>query len=212
MVDISVLMPVYNTRPYVAEAIGSILKQTCRGFELIILDDGSTDGTLAILRRYEKRDSRIRLITRENRGLVATRNELLRAAKGRLVAWADSDDISYPDRLEKQRACFADPEVVWVTAAIRMVDSAGNPIRVVPLSDDPGSTCVAMMDRETAMRLGGFREELRICEDRDMELRMREVGRVLSLPEVLLDYRQHPGSVCSSGRQAVAKYQRLMES
>lgn len=208
---VSVLMPVYNTQAYLAEAVESILKQTFRDVEFLIIDDGSTDGSLAILRRYEKKDSRIRLISRENRGLVKTRNELLKEAKGEFAAWADSDDISYPERLEKQMACFADPAVTWVTAAIRLVDAEGWPIHTVQLKSQPGFTCVAMMRRETAVRLGGFREALRICEDRDMELRMREVGKAVSLADVLLDYRQHAHSVCNSSRLVVAQYQRVVD-
>jgi glycosyltransferase involved in cell wall biosynthesis len=204
-------MPVYNSEAYVAEAVESILGQTFRDFEFLIIDDGATDRSLEILRRHERQDPRIRLISRENRGLIKTRNELLAEARGELVAWADSDDISYPNRLERQVACFREnPAVVWCQAMIRMVDQEGWPIRVRGL-DEPGFTCVAVMRRETAIRLGGFREQLRICEDRDLALRMAEFGEVAMVREVLLDYRQHLGSLCNMQRQVVDEYVRLVD-
>ena len=205
-------MPVYNSEAYLSEAVESILGQTFGAFEFVILDDGSTDRSREILEAWAQRDRRIRLIARANRGLIRTRNELLSAARGELIAWADSDDVSYPNRLERQVQCFSvDAATVWVLGAIRLVDPVGRPIRQVDLSNDPGFTGVAMMHRETALKLGGFREELRLCEDRDLALRMAEVGKVVVLPEILVDYRQHPESLCNRERHLVAEYQRLAD-
>lgn len=99
---ISVVLPVYNGEKYIAEAMESILCQTYRDFEFIVIDDGSTDGSLPILRKYRDMDSRIRLISRENRGLVATLNEGIDLARGEWIARMDADDISLLDRFEKQ--------------------------------------------------------------------------------------------------------------
>src|SRR5215203_6071210 len=101
---VSVVVPVYNTERYIAETINSILKQTFTDFELIVIDDGSTDGSPEILRELAAKDSRIRLTIRENRGIVRTRNELLEQCRGRYMAVNDSDDLSMPDRLAKQVA------------------------------------------------------------------------------------------------------------
>ena len=208
---LSVLMPVYNTEKYVAEAVESILNQTFADFEFIIINDGSTDRSLEILWRYEKQDPRIRLISRENRGLVETRNELLCEAKGELVAWADSDDMSYPNRLEKQVACFQqNPTAVWCYVSVRFVDPVGMPLYNEEVLAD-GWTGVVMMRRKTAVKLGGFRKELRMCEDYDLALRMEEVGSIVSLREVLIDYRQHPESVCNSERMAQSHYRNLVK-
>src|SRR6185369_4386478 len=99
---ISVVLPVYNGEKYLAEAIDSILGQTLTDFELIIIDDGSTDNSLAILKQYKQRDNRIRLIARENRNLATTLNDLIDLAQGEWVARMDQDDIALPHRFEKQ--------------------------------------------------------------------------------------------------------------
>ena len=209
---VSVLMPVYNTERYVGEAVESILNQTFTDFEFIIVDDGSTDGSLKVLREYADKDPRIRLISRENRGLGETRNELLREARGELVAWADADDVSHPHRLETQARPFRENGgVVWCHGAVRMVDSEGCPIRVFDHANTPGFTCVAMTRRQAALEAGGFRKELRICEDRDLVLRLKEIGEIVILPDVLVDYRQHPGSVCHSMSQAIMEYSALVD-
>jgi glycosyltransferase involved in cell wall biosynthesis len=100
-IPITVLVPVYNGEPYVGEAIGSILAQTLYEYELLIIDDGSTDRTTEIVRSF--RDKRIRLVRNgENRGLIATLNHGVEIARGKYIARMDSDDISHPERLEKQ--------------------------------------------------------------------------------------------------------------
>ncbi|EPE94254.1 glycosyltransferase family 2 protein [Rhizobium grahamii] len=104
---ISVVLPVYNGERHVAAALESILRQDYRRFEVIALDDGSTDGSLEVLRRYRNGDDRIRIVSRENRGLIATLNEGVALAKGDLIARMDADDISYPSRFTRQVALFA---------------------------------------------------------------------------------------------------------
>lgn len=99
---VSVVMSVYNREKYIVEAVESILCQTFRDFEFIILDDGSTDNTLAILREYQSNDNRIRLISCEHRGIVDTLNEGIDLACGEWIARMDSDDIARPRRFERQ--------------------------------------------------------------------------------------------------------------
>ena len=210
---VSVLMPVYNTEKYVAEAIESILNQTFADLEFIIIDDGSTDRSLEILRRYEIRDCRIRLIVRENRGIVATRNELINEAKTEIVMWMDSDDISYPSRIEKQLQCFSDESVVWSAVSYRMIDPDGLPIRCIDSSIECSYvTTSMMMRREIVIRVGGFRKELKVCEDRDIALRMSEVGKVVSLSDIFLDYRQHMKSICHSQPLLVNEYRKIVDA
>ena len=103
---VSVLIPVYNAERYLVAAIESILRQDYPHLELIAIDDGSTDNSLAILERYRKTDDRITVVSRENRGLIATLNEGLAMARGDLVARMDADDIAYPTRLSRQVALF----------------------------------------------------------------------------------------------------------
>ena len=99
---VSVLMPVYNGEKCLSEAIDSILNQSFSNFELIILNDGSNDNSLKIITEYQKSDSRISVINRENRGVVFTRNQLIDEARGEWIAWMDQDDVSHVDRLREQ--------------------------------------------------------------------------------------------------------------
>jgi glycosyltransferase involved in cell wall biosynthesis len=99
---VSVIMSVYNDEKYVSLAIDSILKQSFEDFEFIIINDGSTDRTLEILKEYEQKDSRIVLINQENKGLTKSLNIGIKKAKGKYIARMDSDDISHPQRFEKQ--------------------------------------------------------------------------------------------------------------
>lgn len=99
---ISVIMPVYNSQAYLDEAIQSILNQTYRKFEFIIINDGSTDNSLEIIKKYKEEDDRIILIDREKRGLIKSLNEGISNTKGQYIARMDSDDVSSPNRFEKQ--------------------------------------------------------------------------------------------------------------
>ncbi|NNH29471.1 glycosyltransferase [Rhizobium sp. SEMIA 4085] len=132
---ISVVLPVYNGEPYVAAALESILRQDYGRFEVIALDDGSTDRSLSILQRYRNVDDRVRIVSRENRGLVATLNEGIALARGDLIARMDADDISYPSRFSRQVALFAQqPELAMSGTGIdqllgnRVIRGKPNPI------------------------------------------------------------------------------------
>lgn len=100
---ISVIMPVYNAEKFLDESIESILNQTFKDFEFIIIDDGSTDNSLKIIRKYKKKDKRIKvLINKKNQGIAETRNKGLRIAKGKYIVTFDADDISLQKRLQIQ--------------------------------------------------------------------------------------------------------------
>ena len=99
---ISVVLPVFNGDKYLSEAIESILNQTYINFEFIIINDGSTDGSLTIIENYRVKDNRIVVISRENKGLIASLNEGIRIANGGYIARMDQDDLSLPTRLEEQ--------------------------------------------------------------------------------------------------------------
>jgi glycosyltransferase involved in cell wall biosynthesis len=208
---VSVLVPVFNALPYLREALASVSSQTFTDFELLVIDDGSTDGSAELLRQYATTDSRIRVITRENKGLVATRNQLLSEAKAPLVAWMDSDDVSLPHRLESQIARFdADPDLICLGAFAQCVDPDGNPLNVeiYPLAHDNilveqqrGGAMrfpTTMMRRAAALSIGGFRAPFKMGEDFDFLLRLSEVGKMGNLPDVLYLYRKHLASVCAN--------------
>ncbi len=104
MARLSVIMPVYNAEIYLASAIRSVLYQTFTDFELIIVNDGSVDGSLAIMQEFARQDDRIIIISRENKGLVVSLNEAISVSKGEYIARMDADDICYAERFEKQIA------------------------------------------------------------------------------------------------------------
>jgi glycosyltransferase involved in cell wall biosynthesis len=220
---ISVVMPAYNAKHYVAEAVQSILDQTFRDFEFVIIDDGSTDRTPAILERYAARDHRIRLISRPNKGLVATLNEGLGLARGELIARMDADDVALPERFALQVAFLrAHPEVVCLGGAVRVIDAAG---RILlddrrPLDDatlqemaltghTPLIHPAVMMRRDDVMAVGGYDEAMKQSEDLDLWLRLGERGALASLPDFILKYRIHDRSKTEVHTDEQSKYVKL---
>src|SRR5262245_42523683 len=128
-------MPVYNGVRYLERAVESVLSQTCTDFELIIIDDGSTDDSLAMLRRYEADDSRVRLVSRPNTGYVIALNEMVALARAPFMARMDADDVSLPGRFERQMTYMTEhPECVACGSRIMLIDSEGDPIREMSLS------------------------------------------------------------------------------
>lgn len=216
---VSVLMAVYNSERYVAQAVESILNQTFQDFELIIVDDGSGDRSLAVLQRYAVNDRRICLISRENQGIPRTRNQLLEQASGEFIAVMDSDDVALPNRLAHQVHFLQQhPQVVCVGSAYDVIDAKGRFLTQlpVPLNDDEiqqqalaGHASIfqpcAMMRRAAVLQIGGYDETMPQAEDLDLWLRLGEMGELANLPEALVQYRLHPKSVseqdCALQRQ-----------
>lgn len=207
-------MPVHNAAPYLAAAIESILRQTYTDFEFLIIDDGSTDGSPAIL-QAATRDQRVRVIRRENRGLVATLNEGLTLARAPLIARMDADDVARPARLAQQvGALAARPEVLCLGGAFELIDGAGRRIaqRFPPTEDAEiqeynlrGHNAIAhptaLYRRAAVQAVGGYRERFKCAEDLDLWLRLGETGVLANLRDVVLSYRLHGASVSQNGRE-----------
>jgi glycosyltransferase involved in cell wall biosynthesis len=207
---VSVVLPVYNAATHLPEAMQSLLTQTFADFEIIAVNDGSTDGSQRILEDFARVDSRVRILQRPNTGIVGALNDGLAVARADLIARMDSDDVSRPTRFEKQVAYLtAHPECVLLGAQVQVIDPHGMPLYT---SDLPaghaavdaalmlgkGGTIrhpVAMMRRSAVESIGGYRQQYQWAEDVDLFLRLAEVGRVANLPDVLLQYRQHCASV-----------------
>ena len=205
---VTVLMSVYNGCPYVQAAVASILEQTFTDFEFMIIDDGSTDQTAAVLDTFD--DPRIRrLVHPTNRGLTVSLNEGLALAAGRYVARQDADDVSRPDRLARQVAFLeAHPEVSVVGAQARLIDAEGHPIRTrmlaTPLSnvgvrfklmfDGPLIHSTVMFRRKTVYDGSrGYDAAWSTNQDYELWSRLAQQGCVMvNLPDVLLDHRHHP--------------------
>src|SRR5688572_17248865 len=178
---VSVVMTVYNTERYVAEAVDSVLGQTFRDFEFIIIDDGSTDGSPFILRNAAARDPRIRLVSRPNTGIVRAANEGIALAAGPYIARMDSDDVCLPRRLETQlRYLDEHPECVLVGSRVTVVDPYGSPVleSMQPLTHEEidaellgsgGGWAIvqpsAMMRTDAVRRVGGYRGVHNVSED-----------------------------------------------
>jgi len=213
---VSVLMPAYNARRYLGEAIDSILAQTFRDFELVVVDDGSTDETLAILNRYAAQDPRVRVVSRPNTGISGALNDGLKLCRAPLVARMDADDVAEPQRLQRQVAYMdAHADCVLLGSNVLLIDPAGLPIGVdqnQPAHDQIEQQLLrgrggavyhpsAMMRRDAVDRVGRYRAQFNDSEDLDLFLRLAEVGRVANLPEPLLRYRRHLNSVTQNRYQ-----------
>jgi glycosyltransferase involved in cell wall biosynthesis len=213
-------MPIYNGHAYVPAAIESLRDQTYRDFELLLLDDGSSDGTEALVRDAAQRDARIRLVQRENRGLVATLNEGLGMARGEYIVRMDGDDVALPERIARQVA-FMDgrPECVAAGSQVLFMDVDDRPIAPKPellLEHDAIDAALLagawpivhpsiIARRSALLRIGGYRD-FPTWEDHDLFLRLAEIGTLANMPDLLLHYRLHLKSVVhqrGSGRAPV---------
>ena len=224
---ITVLMPVYNARAFVADAIRSVLDQTCTDFELLVIDDGSTDGSAEVIKILA--DPRIVLVQHErNMGLVASLNEGIDRAKGRYIARMDADDRMLPDRLAKQLAYLeADPSFAVVAGFVELISERNEPrgtwdmdrLAATPeriRSTMPRTNCIAhpsvMMRTEIARRYR-YRGEQDGAEDWDLWMRLLADGRRIGkVPEVLLHYRVHSGSIMGGAKAGMSVERRLLKA
>ena len=210
-------MAVHNGSRYLPEALRSLREQTFSSFECIVVDDGSTDETPALLKGTVREDDRFRVIARPNRGLTRSLNEGILAAAGEYVARMDGDDVCLPDRFSRQVAWLrTNPACVAVGGQVMRIDEDGWPIGPwsVPLTHDAidalhlgglGGGMVhpaTMIRRDALMSLGGYEESLEAAQDFDLWLRLAERGRLANLNELILNYRVHLTSV-SIGRRTL---------
>lgn len=142
---ISVVLPVYNAENYLPDAIESILNQTYSNLELIIINDGSTDESLNIMKQWYEKDQRIKIISRENKGLIYSLNEGINIAKGEFIARMDADDISLPTRLEKQLAYLTQNQLDICGCHYFEINECGelSGLRLVPKNQDMITICLA---------------------------------------------------------------------
>lgn len=196
---LSVVMPVYNALPYLDEAVADILGQSFGDFEFVILDDGSTDGSLDRLREWAERDRRIRLIEGGQRtGPVESSNRVVRESHAPLVARMDADDRARPERLRLQlEALEGNPDAVLAGTLYETLDESGLRVRgpdygrlVRRSSFAPFAHPTIMFRRDAFERAGGYRAEAARWEDTDLYLRMAALGRILVIARPLAALRQ----------------------
>ena len=203
---ISVIMPVFNGMPFLEAAVRSILEQTFRDFEFIIINDGSTDNTGAVLEALAARDDRIRLIHQQNRGVSAASNRGIDTARGKYIALMDADDISLPLRFEKQVAVLEkNPHIGVLGTQVKHIDTEGKPYDMEwPLPISPGLTAwqtlfrcsianpSVLMRRSTLLDVGGYREACGShSQDYDLWTRLVRKAGLTNLPDTLLYFRRH---------------------
>lgn len=205
---VSVNIPVYNCESYLTETIESILNQTFQDFELILCNDGSTDNSLAIAQSFAAKDSRIKVITRGNLGIVATRNELLANSSGKYIAVLDCDDVALPHRLALQVQYLDEhPEVVCVGGDSRLIDHKGRYLTTlvhikgndaINASALAGNGVIthscAMIRAEVMRRIGGYDPKCNFAEDLDLWLRLGECGKLENIAEPVSNFRLHAKS------------------
>ncbi|MFH1171538.1 MAG: glycosyltransferase [bacterium] len=221
---ISVVLTTYNGERYLGQTLDSILNQTFREYELIIVDDASTDSTPSILHDAGGKDPRIVLVRNEkNLGGTASLNRGLERARGRYIAIMDHDDISLPERLQKEFAFLEDhPDIFLVGTRANIIDERGKIVSTSKTPTDPEALARILRKRNPfyhpsiMFRNNGtvrYREKIRYVMDYDLYLRLlTERKRLANLPDVLLQYRLVPTSASLLKREQQELFARVSRS
>lgn len=211
---VSVLMTVFNAGRFLEPAVKSIMSQTFRDWEMVIVDDGSTDGSADVVARLAGDDSRIRFFPNDaNAGQTARLNEGLRRARGEWVARQDADDLSHPLRLSRQfEAVTADPDLLLIGSAGRIIDERDRLVGLLDVPCHPSGVVLASTWMNPILhtsaffrrsvvcdRCGGYDESFRIAQDYDLWCRVMREGKVANLPGRLVAYRHLESSLSKAG-------------
>lgn len=199
---VSVLLPVYNAERFVAQSIQSILQQSFTDFELIILNDGSTDGSLKVIEQFN--DERIRIVSHENMGLGATLNKGMEISKGKYIARQDADDISLPKRFEKQLDFLRkNPDVAVVGAHAQIIDEDGvlqarfqrhscdsDSIKADLIFNNPFVHSSVLLNKEKVFSVAHYSSERGALEDFRLWSEVSRKFPLANLNEILVHYRE----------------------
>lgn len=205
---VSVLMPAYNVKDYIKDAITSILNQSLADLELLIVDDASTDGTYEVMREFSQQDSRIKIFRNNSKqGISKNRNFLIKQAQGEFIAWQDSDDIAEIDRLDAQVKFMRDNPEVGICGgnliffdktnkeiSLRKYNSLDKDLRSSIFKFSPVAQPAAMIRKEVFTKVGFYKEDFRVAEDIEMSFRIGEFYKFGNLNKVVLRYRQRSDS------------------
>lgn len=213
---LSVVMPTFDAAEYIERSLESVLSQSFEDFELIIIDDGSTDGTIELIE--ERNDERIRLIEREDEsGITSALNRGIEESSGKYIARHDADDWSTPERFDKQVTYFeTHRDVALVGTGAYLVDKDGRRITKRRVLKDPSVEDLTdhnefihgsvMMCREPLVNLGGYDERFLTAEDYDLWLRLADQYSVANIDEPLYHFRQHDESIYGSNLETLKLY------
>ncbi|MGH9797079.1 MAG: glycosyltransferase family 2 protein [Candidatus Polarisedimenticolia bacterium] len=220
---VSVIIPAYNRADLLPATLESVFAQGWREFEIVVVDDGSTDGTAALLASY---GDRIRWVAQQNRGVAAARNRGIREARGAFLAFLDSDDLWEPDALGKIMQAFEDhPDAGLVAIMAREITAAGERTGIVYgkrtpgpffstaglLWGDQGGCSWFVVRRDVLERVGLYDESLRSAEECDLCLRLSFVTRMVVVREPLLLRRAHPGNLSRNRLTNARHWIRILE-
>jgi glycosyltransferase involved in cell wall biosynthesis len=219
-IKVTVLMPCYNAQAYIADAIRSVLNQTFCEFELLIVNDGSTDRTMEIIKSFQ--DNRIVLMDQKQQGVAAALNNGLNHARAPYIARFDADDICFPERLEKQyQFMISNPEYTVTGSGAEYIDNKGNYIftyypivksneEITRLSENscPFIHASVMYKTDTVKKIG-YDIHAHSFEDHLLWLNIREQGKMMNFAEPLLKVRLNPGSLTMDERKRTREFRRI---
>jgi glycosyltransferase involved in cell wall biosynthesis len=214
--NISVVIPAYNGSRFLPRCLNSVFAQTLKPQEVIVVDDGSSDNTAALAA-----DLGAKVISRANGGLSAARNTGIRNASSEWIALLDADDMWAPEKLERQ-AVLVCQKTVLVYTGIRIFDDNG-PREERPAMDaatamktlrysNPITPSTVLVKRETILTQGGFREDIRACEDWEMWMRLQQLGQFEALADPLTDYYVYPNSLSANPEKMLEALDQIMET
>jgi len=218
---VSVVIPAFNSEQYIAECINSVLTQTYQNFEIIIIDDGSSDNTVNIVSAYK--NDKIRLFHQKNSGSGAARNHGVKQASGTWIAFIDADDIWLPDKLQKQLELCSNQ--VWShtdlfflgdiypkhTKTTELTSKHSGYILKNLLVENSIGTSSVIIDKDIFQEFGGFNTGLRALQDWDLWLRVAEKYEICYLDEPLVYYRVHSDSTSRNVRKTLPYHLYLID-
>jgi glycosyltransferase involved in cell wall biosynthesis len=202
---VSVILPTFQRAHLVSESIESVLSQTYPNWELIVIDDGSTDNSFEIIKSYIKKDKRIKYLKQQNKGVAAARNAGLKKTTGGYIAFIDSDDVWLNNKLEKQVTLMEKKLDCMLLAGDVGYPQGGTFFLRHPLPPKTNfeslflrnyvATSTVMLRKKILDLLGCFKEEFKVCEDYDLWLRIALNSHIEVIPDVLAQYRNQPDSL-----------------
>jgi glycosyltransferase involved in cell wall biosynthesis len=228
--EVSVVMAVHDEEIWLGETLDSVLSQSGPSIEVVVVDDGSTDGSGAILRRYAEEDPRVRLFEREHRGLTRALIEGCAVAEAEFIARQDAADVSRPGRLAAQHeALMSDPKLAFVSCwtdvcgpeweylytqrgtgrAVRPLEVVGRENGRAVLLDFPPHHGSVMFRKRAYEAVGGYREAFYLAQDRDLWFRLAEAGRLQVLARACYAARVLPDSRTSTHREVQLRLGRI---
>ena len=216
---VSVIMPAFNREKFIAESIRSVLNQSFKDFELIVIDDGSTDKTLSVANEFSS-DPRVKIFKNDsNLGIAKTRNKAVKFALGDYIAPLDSDDIWLDREKLRKQVEFLDenPDYAMLGGDIMHIDLNSTPVKKVlfPIYDslirniilqfNPFAQSTLLIRKSAIEKFGGYSTEYAICDDYDLWLKIGTKFKFTNIPQVLCGYRIHGNNITQTRRLTAAR-------